>query len=97
MGKLITAIEQLFKIRARKQAYQLVSNQPAGQIVLADLAEFCYAYETTFDPDPRVDARKQGRRDVWLRIQGQLKLTDDDLYKIATGGYVPPSTEEEDT
>lgn len=90
------AEEAWARLRGRKQAYQLVANSPAGQQVLADLAEFCYAYETTFDPDPRIDARKQGRRDVWLRIQSQLKLTDEELYTIATGGIVPPKTEDED-
>jgi hypothetical protein len=90
MKLLTTAIEALRKIQGRKRAYQLTMHQPTGQIVLADLAQFCYAYETTFDEDPRIDARKQGRRDVWLRIQQHLKLTDEQLYEIATGGIIPP-------
>lgn len=91
MRQFLTAIAALAGIRERKQAYQLMANQPAGQRVLADLAKFCFAYETTFDADPRVDARKQGRRDVWLRIQANLKLSDEDLYTIATGGILPPT------
>ena len=73
-----------------RAAYQRV---PAK--VIADLAEFCFAYETTFDADPRLDARKQGRRDVWLRLQAHLKLTDEQLYQIATGRFIPP-TEDDD-
>jgi hypothetical protein len=83
-------------LRDRKRAYQLTANQPAGQEVIADLAAFCFAYESTFDPDHRVQALKEGRRQVWLRIQQHLKLSDDDLYRIATGGYVPPILEDTD-
>lgn len=92
---LLSPLQTLAMIRSRKQSYQLVANQPAGQAVLADLAKFCFAYETTFDADARVDARKQGRRDVWLRIQSHLKLTDDELYTIATGGRVAPKLDGE--
>jgi hypothetical protein len=86
-----TAFSALIALRVRKQAYQHIPHP-----VLQDLAEFCYAYATTFDADPREDARKQGRRDVWLRIQAHLKLSDNDLYTIATGGTPPPPTQEDE-
>lgn len=82
-------------LRERKNAYQQMANQPAGQQVLADLADFCRAYASCFHEDPRIHARLEGRRDVWLRIQAHLKLSDDQLYAIATGGMVPPVQEDE--
>lgn len=50
--------------------------------VLADLAKFCRANETTFHPDQRVHAVLEGRREVWLRIQQHLNLSDEDLWRI---------------
>lgn len=95
MRKLTTVGEATAEISCRKQAYQLVANQPAGQIVIRDLAEFCMAYESCYDADARIHARKEGRRDVWLRLQAHLKLTDDQLFAIATGGFVLPPDEED--
>ena len=95
MRKQTTVGQATADISRRRQAYQLVSNQPAGQIVIQDLAEFCYGYETCYDPDPRIHARKEGRRDVWLRLQAHLKLTDDQLFDIATGGFVLPQPQDD--
>jgi hypothetical protein len=53
--------------------------------VLADLAKFCRAHQSTFHPDTHVAARLDGRREVWLRITQHLNLTTDDLYKTASG------------
>jgi hypothetical protein len=53
--------------------------------VVADLAEICFADAPTFDPDPRVDARNQGRRDIWLHINQFLKLDPDQLEQIYLG------------
>ena len=96
MSRVTTVGEAKRELAARKQSYQLVSNQPAGQAVLADLARVCHAYETCFDPNDRVQAWKEGQRSVWLHIQSQLKLTDDQLYIIATGGMVPLDTTEDE-
>lgn len=48
----------------------------AGEHVLADLREYCFAEKSTFDPDPYIAARRQGRRDVWLRIFKYLNLDE---------------------
>lgn len=50
--------------------------------VLADLAKFCRANQSTFHADPRVHAVAEGRREVWLRITQHLNLTDDQLWRM---------------
>lgn len=69
-------------LRRRKQAYLEVFNSPVGKALLADLAVFCRAHETTFHPDARVAATLDGRREVWLRIQHYLELDLDTLWDI---------------
>jgi len=44
--------------------------------VLADLRDFCFARTSAFDPDPIIMARRQGRRDAWLRIANYLNLDE---------------------
>lgn len=44
--------------------------------VLADLRDFSFARTSAFDPDPIIMARRQGRRDVWLRISNYLTLDE---------------------
>lgn len=53
-----------------------------GEIVLADLREFCRATTTAFHPDPYVAARNAGRRDVWLRLQNFLGLDETEVRKL---------------
>jgi hypothetical protein len=71
-------------LRSRKRAYDFTFNLDSVdvQIVLKDLAEFCRANETTFNPDPRVHALVEGRKEVWLRIQKYLNLTPDQLWEL---------------
>lgn len=52
------------------------------EIVLADLRDYCRATASTFDPDPHVAARNQGRRDVFLRIAGLLHLEEATVRKL---------------
>ena len=66
----------------RRRAYQLAFGNEAGKAVLADLAKFCRARETTFHADPRLSDMLEGRREVWLRIASHLNLSDDDLWKL---------------
>lgn len=54
--------------------------------VLEDLSKFCRADKTTFHPDPRVHAVLEGRREVWLRIQNLLGLSQEQLVNIYYGG-----------
>ena len=59
--------------------------------VLYDLARFCRANVSTGHPDTHVAARLDGRREVWLRIQHHLHLTDEDLWAL----YGSPQTKGE--
>lgn len=71
----------------RQQAYQrrLGGVDPDSRAVLADLAKFCRAHESTFHPDPRVHATLEGRREVWLRIAHHLHLPNDELWALYQG------------
>ncbi len=77
-------------LRRRKVNYQLTFGGPAGQEVLRDLMKFCRAQETTFDPDPRVHAALEGRREVYLRIVQHLGLTSDELFELYSGRSIRP-------
>lgn len=82
------------RLRGRRQAYNLAFRQPAGQEVLIDLAQFCRADQTCFDADPRIHAVLEGRREVWLRIQNHLHLTNDQLFALFTGQQFDPRLED---
>lgn len=69
-------------LRGRKQDYQAVFESPVGRRVLADLARFCRAHATTFHDDARKHAVLEGRREVWLRIQQQLQMSDEQIYAL---------------
>lgn len=71
-------------IASRKGAYLAVFDPSGTQtdIVLDDLAKFCRANQSTFHPDARAHALMEGRREVYLRIQEHLKLTNEQLSKL---------------
>jgi hypothetical protein len=69
-------------ISRRRTAYAKTFDGPMGAEVLADLAKFCRATETTYHADPRVHAALEGRREVWLRISRHLNLSDDQLFAL---------------
>lgn len=73
-------------LQRRAQAYRSLFAGPDGEIVLADLMEFCRARASTFHPDPRAAAQLDGRREVFLRIQEHVRLTDDELWNLKNGG-----------
>lgn len=50
-----------------------------------DLARFCRADQSTFHADARVHAVLEGRREVWLRIQEHLRLSDEELFTLYNG------------
>lgn len=72
-------------LRGRKRDYQTVFGSPVGQRILTDLAVFCRATETCFDPDERLHAVAEGRREVFLRIANHLNLSTEQLYAIYSG------------
>jgi hypothetical protein len=69
-------------IAQRRTAYVRTFDTPAGEEVLADLAKFCRANESTFHPDARVHAVMEGRREVYLRLQNHLQLSDQELARL---------------
>lgn len=71
-------------LAGRKRDYHVVfaEDNLAARRVLADLAQFCRAHETSFHKDERIDSLLEGRREVWLRIQQHLNLSNDDLWKL---------------
>jgi hypothetical protein len=54
-------------------------DSPVVENILNDLKIFCRANESTFNADPRIHAMLEGRREVWLHIERQLKLKPDEL------------------
>ena len=70
-----------------REAYNAVFADYAGQMVLIDLAKFCRASETTFHPlqSERTQAMLEGRRQVWLRIEQHLRLSQDELFALYSG------------
>lgn len=88
--------EVLDFLRFRKRAYQLVfrKDQPAVMEVLEDLAKFCRANESCVVPGDRDRTLMlEGRREVWLRVQQHLGLTDEQLFSLYSGNPAVQSTE----
>lgn len=70
-------------LRYRRSSYQHTFNTPAGRKVLADLRRFCRADIPTADVNnERTTYLLEGRREVWLRLQSHLQLTDDEVYNL---------------
>lgn len=78
-------------IQGRALAYRRTFTRPNKDVeaVLADLAKFCRAAESTGHPDPHVAARLDGRREVWLRIAQHLNLTTEELFRLYGGQKNP--------
>lgn len=53
-----------------------------GEIVLADMRDFCCGNATTFSADPYVAARRQGRREAWLRLTQHLNLDEERVQQL---------------
>ncbi len=77
-------IEKLRRGYSRlRDAYGATFKAPAAAVVLADLATFCRARETTHVPDdPHGSALLEGRREVWLRIQELTQLSNQELWQL---------------
>jgi hypothetical protein len=67
----------------RRTNFRLCYMSPAGRQALADLMPFCCANKTTAVPGDRDESlRREGRRQVWLRIQRAINLTADEQLSI---------------
>jgi hypothetical protein len=78
-------------LKLRQLAYlrALDPQTESGRMVLEDLAKFCRANDTTFMPDQRLSDVLVGRREVWLRIQEHLRLSEDQLWAIYGNKQLP--------
>ena len=83
-------------ISRRRNAYCKTFLTPFGDEVLKDLARFCRSNESTFHKDPRVEGRLDGRREVWLRISQNLRLTDEQLWTLHAPAPSKPIKESDD-
>lgn len=72
--------KRLFADRQAAYNNALGGDGKATKAVLEDLKKFCRAEETCFHHDPRVHAAKEGRREVWLRVQDHLTLSPDEFW-----------------
>ena len=66
----------------RRRAYREVFQGPDAELVLTDLAKFCSAHSSTFvpdDPGGRTSAFREGRREVFLRIQEMIRIDDEKM------------------
>ena len=70
-------------LKRKQELYRRVFAGPDGEALLADLAQFCRAYTTTFvRGDPHASALGEGRREVFNRIVGLLALSEDEYAKL---------------
>lgn len=83
MDWLKTANRRLRKGSAYKECLQGQGGKlhEAGEIVMEDLARFCYGTKTTAIAtangiDPIASAQAEGRRQVYLRILAHLNMSD---------------------
>lgn len=67
----------------RRRAYRSTFGSREGQAVLADLRNFCCATRPSFQPgDPYATALREGRREVWLRLQMHLNMTEKQIWQL---------------
>lgn len=62
-----------------KRSFQQGCGSETPTLMMTDLALFCCADRTCFDPDPHKHAMMSGRREVYLRILEHLKLSPEEL------------------
>ncbi len=78
-------LERVLDLRnSRRAAYKGAFETDQGRKVLKDLKEFCGATQCSYNPshDVHVAIFKEGRREVWLHVMKQLRLAEEDIYKL---------------
>lgn len=71
-------------MRRRRLAYRRTFAGRDGHAVLADLRNFCCATRPSFQPgDPHATALREGRREVWLRLQMHLNMTEKQIWQLS--------------
>ena len=82
VAKAIGHAKHHITIRRAQYHRTFIKTGVDGHAVLEDLAKFCRAHDSTFDPNPTISDRLDGRREVWLRIQQHLQLSDSQLWQL---------------
>jgi hypothetical protein len=72
-------------LATRRYAYQQTFVGPYSDIVLKDLATYCFANQSTFNANDRAHVLAEGRREVWLRIANHLNMSPDQLWELYDG------------
>lgn len=70
-------------LRIKRDAYRETFRGKQAERVLRDLAKFCRASASTYEDDARKHAFREGRREVWLRIQAMLNLPDSRVQELS--------------
>ncbi len=79
-----------FRKHSANYRFALRMDNPADAYVLADIAKFCHANDTTaVSSDPIQMAVREGRRQVWLRINRALNLTPEQQMFLSTLNQPP--------
>ena len=62
-----------------QQAFQTLfaADRPAARVVLATLADFCFATRSTSSQSARTQAEREGQRKVWLLISQLANLPEE--------------------
>ena len=78
-------------LRSRALAYKRIflGHGKDTDAVLADLARFCRASESTYHVDQRLSDILVGRREVILRISHHLQLSEDQLWGLYGNKSLP--------
>ena len=69
-------------LQRRRQDYKEVFGSPQGERVLKDLHTFCGADKQSHSSDSHQTAFNEGLRRVWLRINGYLSMTDEQITRL---------------
>lgn len=100
MAKLISETQAetlLHDTTELQKAYQIAFSGASGQAVLADLRRFCRADRPCWDADQRIHALLEGRREVFLRVDDQMRLPVEELLQRRVGdSYTVVKIEPED-
>lgn len=65
-----------------QSAYHALFFSPGGKRVLSDLIAYCHGRKTTYHPDPREHAFREGQRDVLMRIMEFTNLNLEEVYRL---------------
>jgi len=82
MNEIVERALEFLRHRADDYRTVFLGHGAATDRVLADLAKFCRAHESTFHVEHTVSDRLDGRREVWLRIERYLELNEEQLWQL---------------